>query len=195
MDTTAHTLRTRLVAFVLLVVSPFGLAADRSSPDGTALTIHAVDGADERAVDWAWRRFREGGLGGLPRLEVYVHSSEDPCKGGLGRYRAGRIDLCTNDSSEPYARKFALHEMAHAWTEANVDAETVERFMEVRGLTVWNDGRHPWKERGSEQVAEIIAWGLGEGEIAPLLPDVVDPATLATLYELVTGAAPITSAA
>ena len=31
----------------------------------------------------------------------------------------------------------------------------------------------------TEQVAEIITWGLGEGEIAPLLPEITDPETLA----------------
>ena len=47
----------------------------------------------------------------------------------------------------------------------------------------------------TEQVAEIITWGLGEGEIAPLLPEITDPETLARLYPLLTARDPITPAA
>ena len=52
-----------------------------------------------------------------------------------------------------------------------------------------------WKDRGTEQAAEIVTWGLGEGEIAPLLPEATDRSTLARLYELLTGREPITPAA
>jgi hypothetical protein len=69
----------------------------------------------------------------------------------------------TKDSSEPYARKYALHEIAHAWTETNVAPGILRRFMEIREIGAWNDQRVPWKERGTEQAAEIITWGLGEG--------------------------------
>jgi hypothetical protein len=47
----------------------------------------------------------------------------------------------------------------------------------------------------TEQVADIISWGLGEGEIAPLLPEKTDPETLARLYRLLTAHDPITPAA
>jgi hypothetical protein len=113
----------------------------------------------------------------------------------LGLYLAGRIDLCTEGLLEPYARKFALHEMAHAWTEANLPDEVLDRFLRIRGIATWNDQRLPWRERGAEQAAEIITWGLGEGEIAPVLPTPVDAETLASLYVLLTGRAPITPAA
>jgi hypothetical protein len=67
--------------------------------------------------------------------------------------------------------------------------------MDVLGIASWNDRAEPWMERGTEQSAEIITWGLDEGEIAPLLPTPVDSETLASLYELLTGLAPITPAA
>ena len=85
--------------------------------------------------------------------------------------------------------------MAHAWTEANIDSAILERFMDIRGIATWNDQSFDWKERGTEQAAEIITWGLGEGEIAPLLSTRVDAETLASLYVLLTGHAPITLAA
>jgi hypothetical protein len=85
-----------------------------------------------------------------------------------------RIDPCTEDSSDPCQRKFALHEMAHAWIESNVDAAVMKRFMDVRGIAAWNDRSFDWKDRGTEQAAEIVTWGLGEGQIAPLLPEATD---------------------
>jgi hypothetical protein len=160
-----------------------------------ALTLSGADAVEKRTVDWAMRRFRIGGLEGLPPLEVVLHGSRTPCDGYLGLYLAGRIDLCTEGLLEPYARKFALHEMAHAWTEANLPDEVLVRFLRIRGIATWNDQRLPWKERGAEQAAEIITWGLGEGEIVPLLPEAVDPVSLAQLYELLTGQPPITPAA
>jgi hypothetical protein len=95
------------------------------------------------------------------------------------------------DSSDPYARKFALHEMAHAWTEANVDQAMEARFMRIRGVDAWNDPDLAWKERGIEQAAEIIAWGLGEGEIQPLLPEPPETRELIDAYVLLTGSMPI----
>jgi hypothetical protein len=44
-------------------------------------------------------------------------------------------------------------------------------------------------------VAEIITWGLGEGETAPLLPEITDPETFARLFRLLTARDPITPAA
>ena len=134
------------------------------------------------------------GLRDLPPLEVHLHGSREACNGGLGLYYMNRIDLCTKDSSEPYARKYALHEIAHAWAEANVDPEVMRRFMDVRGVAAWNDKRVPWKERGTEQAAEIITWGLGEGEIEPPLSEPLRVEGAGRLYDLLTGSAPITPA-
>ena len=158
------------------------------------LTIHGATAAEERAIDWSIRRYREAGLEGMPDLEVYLHRSDEDCNGGIGLYLAGRIDLCTKASSEPYQRKFALHEMAHGWIETNVDGAVLDRFMDIRGIAAWNDRSFDWKQRGTEQAAEIVTWGLGEGEIAPLLPEALDAPTLARLYELLTGREPITPA-
>jgi hypothetical protein len=153
--------------------------------------IHGADAVQGRAIDWSIRRYREAGLDGMPDLEVYLHRSHEECNGGLGVYHAGRIDLCTATSSEPYQRKFALHEMAHGWIETNVDGAILHRFMITRGIAAWNDRSYDWKQRGTEQAAEIVTWGLGEGEIAPLLPETTDPETLARLYRLLTARDPI----
>jgi hypothetical protein len=196
MDTATRTLGSRIALFVCLIVAAAILGSQRSAPaEQRPLTIHGATAAEERVIDWSIRRYREAGLDRMPDLDVYLHRSDAECRGGIGYYLSGRIDLCTKDSSEPYQRKFALHEMAHGWIEANVDAATLDRFMDDRGIAAWNDRSFDWKQRGTEQAAEIVTWGLGEGEIAPLLPEALDAPALGRLYEMLTGREPITPAA
>src|SRR6266508_1132638 len=195
MDTATHTISRRIATFLCLLVAATILGGQRPAPAREPLVIHGANATEERAIDWSIRRYREAGLEGMPDLEVYVHRSNEGCGDGIGYDLQGRIDRCTTASSEPYQRKFALHEMAHGWIETNVDGEVLNRFMRIRGIATWNDRSFDWKDRGTEQAAEIVTWGLGEGEIAPLLPDALDAPALARLYELLTGREPITPAA
>jgi hypothetical protein len=195
MDTTTRTWIRRTAATLAIAAAAMTLGATRAAPAPRPLSFIGADATDEAAVDWAVHRFRTAGLGDVPPLEVHLHRPREACDGGLGLYYMNRIDLCTKDSSEPYARKYALHEIAHAWAETNVDPEVMGRFMDVRGVAAWNDKRVPWKERGTEQAAEIITWGLGEGEIEPALSEPLTSKALAGLYELLTGRPPITPAA
>jgi hypothetical protein len=190
MDTATHTHRRRIALVLVLAAAATTFGGQRSAPAREPVVIHGANAAEERVIDWSLRRYREAGLDGMPDLEIYLHRSDEECRDGIGYYLAGRIDLCTKASSEPYQRKHALHEMAHAWTEANIDSAILERFMDIRGIATWNDQSFDWKERGTEQSAEIIAWGLGEG-ISPWLPDQADDHELAALFELLTGQRPI----
>lgn len=74
-----------------------------------------------------------------------------------------------------------------------MDTGLRERFLKLRNLAAWNDFGLPWKERGTEHAAEIIAWGLGEG-VRPLLPLPFDPEELIEGYTLLTGHAPLNRA-
>lgn len=196
MDTATSTRSSRIALILCLAFATATLGGQRSAPaDARPLTMHGADAAEEQAVDWALHRYRLAGLEDMPSLDVYLHRSHEACNEGIGLYHAGRIDLCSEDSSESYQRKFALHEMAHAWIESNVEPAILDRFMQVRGIATWNDRSDDWKDRGTEQAAEIVTWGVGEGEIAPLLPETVDVRTLGGLYELLTGREPITPAA
>jgi hypothetical protein len=190
MDTATHTHRRRIALVLVLAAAATTFGGQRSAPAREPLVIHGANAAEERVIDWSLRRYREAGLDGMPDLEIYLHRSHEECRDGIGYYLAGRIDLCTKAASEPYQRKHALHEMAHAWTEANIDTATLERFMDIRGIAAWNDRSFDWKERGTEQSAEIIAWGLGEG-VSPWLPDEPEDRELADLFELLTGRQPI----
>lgn len=191
MDTATRTRSSKIALFFCLIVSAAIIGSQRPAPARQQpLSVHGATAAEERTIEWALRRYQTGGLEGMPDLEVFLHRSDEACNGGIGLYHAGRIDLCTKDSSEPYQRKHALHEMAHAWTEANIDTDDLERFMDIREIAAWNDRSLDWKERGTEQSAEIIAWGLGEG-VSPWLPEQADDHELADLFELLTGRQPI----
>ena len=196
MDTATSTRSSRIALILCLAFGTATLGNQRPAPaDARPLRIHGANAADEQAVAWARHRYRLADLEGLPDFDVYLHRTREECNGGIGLYFAGRIDLCTKLSSVPYQRKFALHEMAHGWIENNVGGAVLDRFMDIRGIAAWNDRSFDWKQRGTEQAAEIVTWGLGEGEIAPLLPEAVDATHLTRLYELLTGREPITPAA
>lgn len=195
MDTATRTLTRRIALILCLAVAALAFGSQAPAAAPRPLTIAGGTQAEEHAVDWAFHRYGEAGLENLPPLDVRLYRDHGPCNGGLGLSFHGRIELCTKGSSEPYQRKFALHEMAHSWIDANVGGDVLATFMQRQGIDGWNDRTEPWKERGTEQAAEVITWGLGKGEIAPLLPQPLDPATLARLYEMLTGRAPITPAA
>ncbi|MBA3552099.1 MAG: hypothetical protein H0W27_04425 [Actinobacteria bacterium] len=79
--------------------------------------------------------------------------------------------------------------MAHGWAGSNLSSGERARFLELRGLTTWNDHGADWNERGSEHAAEIMSWALGDqgtGINTPSIPDnSIEQLTAA--YELLTG--------
>ncbi|MEO8424814.1 MAG: hypothetical protein ABI595_13000 [Actinomycetota bacterium] len=194
---TKRRIASRFTATSLSIVACVFLLGAWAQPSaaGTHIVIHGGDAAQARSVEWAVGRYRAAGLQGMPELDVYLHTPREACGGYLGTFEQGRIDLCTGESSELYARKFALHELGHAWVKANLSDATRERFLRFRDLAAWNDWSIPWKERGTEQAAEIIVWGIGEGEISPLLPlPIDDDDDLLAAYVMLTGRAPINPA-
>jgi hypothetical protein len=64
-----------------------------------------------------------------------------------------------------------------------------ERFLELRGLRAWNASSDPWRMRGYEQSAEVLACGLGERIITPSIPD-IDFEQLCGAFEFLTGVSP-----
>ncbi|HET7235605.1 MAG TPA: hypothetical protein VFK59_04150, partial [Actinomycetota bacterium] len=118
MHTTTRTWIRRTAIAVSLAAAAIALAAREPAPSrasgadrvpAPALVVVGGEPDDEAAIDWALHRYAAAGLEDMPPLEIHLHPSDEPCDGGLGLHHAGRIDLCTMDSSEPYARKYALH--------------------------------------------------------------------------------------
>jgi hypothetical protein len=54
-----------------------------------------------------------------------------------------------------------LHELAHAWANLNLSDEAKLAFSSFRNVR-WNDHSDPWRERGTEHAAEMIAWALAD---------------------------------
>jgi hypothetical protein len=66
-------------------------------------------------------------------------------------------------------------------------------FLELRGLDVWYDRRVPPHERGAEQAAEVVSWGLMDEMIPIIRIYDAEPADLSTAYDLLVEAPPLWS--
>ena len=128
-------------------------------PETPAQRLVIVGGSEEQreAADWAVAHFADARLE-LPELVIAIHASDEACEGFDGAFRAGeipaRLDVCN-----PH-RLIILHELAHAWDHHTLTDALRQDFMDLRGLSAWNDAGTPWKERGIEDLAEVIVWGL-----------------------------------
>jgi hypothetical protein len=151
------------------VLPPSGAAVEPGVAVGGSVTVLGGSPEQLALVRWGVRRFEDAGLR-LPELEVRFHPDRSDCNGYAGYYRVSGVDLC-GSLVNLMTRRNLLHEMAHAWTEANLGPEERERFLEIRGLSSWNGGAVPWVERGFEQAAEILGWYLGDRVLSVTLPD------------------------
>jgi hypothetical protein len=189
MDTTTRTFTRILLSLGLPLV--LSMAPNERTSHVEFLTqtivVHDATPADMDLLRWVVGRYEAAGLT-LPPLQVYFHASKGGCGGetGLGYYVNGRVDLCTGILINLTVRHTVLHELAHAWTESNLEPDTIARFLDVRGLATWSSWDHPWIERGWEHAAEIIAWGIGERVLMPQVPDTAAE-QLPGLYRLLTG--------
>lgn len=138
-------------------------------------------------VQWAVGRFESERLT-PPRIEIRFHVGLDACRGHLAYYSNGVADEC-REHTDLMAARSLLHEMSHAWLEANMSQAHISRFLKARGLSTWNDPAAPWEERGYEQGAEIMAWALGDQSEGTLMPSIPHNARHEVIeaYELLTG--------
>jgi hypothetical protein len=146
--------------------------------------------AREALLDWAVRRYRAAGLV-LPPVRVAFHAGTDGCRGNVGYQVNGRIDLCVRLAMEGGPERIVLHELAHAWCDEHLTDAARIAFMQSRRLASWNGSTADWRQRGYEQAAEIIAWGLGEGTLHPQIDGVNDPDALAAGFRLLTSVDPL----
>jgi hypothetical protein len=183
---------SRLIILILAAASLAGGVQTEPGPTPVVVShwvrVYGADAEHQRLVRWAFGRYKNAGLR-VPPIDVHFHPDTSGCYGHLGSELAGRVDICVVIVSE-IARDALLHEMGHAWVAQNVSASVRERFMRMRGLTVWNDQSVIWDERGFEHAAETLAWALGHRFLAPGIPD-HDPARLNAAFELLTGGLPL----
>jgi len=186
--------RVTIGAFALMTLATTSptRATEETTPvrilDGVRL--HEPNLQREEMLDWALKRYRAAGLQ-MPAVDVYFHGDSSGCGGYLGYTQDGRVDLCIRLAMEHQPLRIVLHELAHAWAEVELDDETRARFMRLRNLPGWNVTADDWKDRGTEQAAEIIAWGLGDGTGTPQISGNLEPSALADGFLLLTGSQPL----
>lgn len=188
------------IALALLVAIPQVSQPVATTPDPVVIRIVAATAQQAQHAEWALARFEAAGLE-LPPLTIVFHYDYQSCGMREGVLRiAGEnmtIHECQNDPSR--SRRSLLHELAHAWDHmaGSIDADTRTDFLRLRGLQSWDDDDLPWNQRGEEQTAEIISWGLMH-QLA-LIPTSVgdrgaqDILSLTTAFILLTGIRPLFS--
>jgi len=150
--------------------------------------------SDAALVEWALTRFDRAGLV-LPPLVISFHDDRTGCDGNFGLYRSGapaQVDICGFNWHRfvVTAKKTLLHELAHAWTGHALTETARDEFVDLRGLDTWGDDEFPWEEQGSEQAAEIIAWGLMDDDLDLTRLKDASPPALSEAYRYLTGSLP-----
>ena len=128
--------------------------------------------ADESALEWTQDLFFAAGFE-FPMAAIEFHRNEDACGGVRGRAYFTDADytiivICaTHDNpnvEETWRQRTLLHELSHAWVDQNVSTETRSAFTELRGLEEWSSREVNWEHRATEHAAEILMWGLQDGD-------------------------------
>jgi hypothetical protein len=149
---------TRLsLSRTLLAIGLFLFVGPSVDPSSTA----RLTDEQRSLVTFATGRFEAQGLA-LPEVRFVFHDNLFPCDGHKGLYfessrtivTSRTIVMCSMDE------RTMLHELAHAWASRNLTDGDLVAFVEQRGLDSWNDHDDPWERRGTEHVAETLAWAL-----------------------------------
>ena len=170
-----------------------------SAPDMNASAattqVEFVDLSAEHSeiATWAVGLYQEAGLE-LPAITFVYHGDDtDACEGWFGVHEVteGRsvIGICTSRTTRQLENLF-VHELAHAWCAHSLPEERRSDFQELRSCPVWR-GDVPWHERGAEQAAEILMWGLVDRPTGVVTIDDHGCDDLEAGYRALTGDAPL----
>ena len=129
------------------------------------------------------------------------HDSTEPCEGNEGTVRPERgneVWICVTHDNPDAERRMkehvVLHELAHVWAGDRLDDETRADFMEFRGAENWNDRSDDWWNRGTEQAAEVITWGVLDRDPGFQRINDRECPTMLAGFRILTGADPINEA-
>ena len=93
---------------------------------------------------------------GWPITNTEVRYSEDECDGAVGFHTEERghhvVVLCTDTEWT------LIHELGHVWSDLYMSEAQRDEFVGRRGLDSWHEG--DYDDRGTEQAAQLIAFGL-----------------------------------
>jgi hypothetical protein len=176
-----------------------------STPGGQSLEVSNTSPDALALVDWAFARFETADLSEPAVLRIVFGAGTPGCE-DLGGWAVtgegtGEITVCLEESRicrhlvddaafTIAARMCILHELSHLWLSQHVAEPVAEEFMDLSGAQSWRDPDVPWAERGVEQAADTIAWGL-LGETIEILGGPMPPCELLhDGFRILTDAAP-----
>jgi hypothetical protein len=137
-----------------------------AEPD-RSVAVYNGTAATNDYVRWGLQRFADAGLT-LPEVDsvtfVREHSQCPLGRPGYSRYddSGGAIFLCfpPGEADESEAELVLLHELSHVWMHQNVGPGTEQAFMRSVGVARWDDPGDDWDQRGVEQAANTMMFGL-----------------------------------
>ena len=158
--------------------------------DDVEITIDTQDPDQRLMAETAIGRFEEAGFDLPPLVIKFPGSDLELCDGSQGKvfldHDPIEIRMCWSSEF------ILLHELAHVWEAHNVAPAKHEPFMAMRdGVLSWASFDVAWDERGREQAANVIAWGLLEDPypIPRTYPN--DPDSMLEAFRFLTGSEPL----
>lgn len=157
--------RIVLIALMALVMSvpPIGQA----STDAPQFSYESITPKQSETISSALDLFQKANLA-LPDIHFVGHDDRRACHGRDGAARqvgsGAVVNLCFREVG-PVQEWVTLHEIAHVWDYHSLDDERREDFVALRNLEGWREGE--WHERGAENAAEILVWGLMDRPVRP----------------------------
>jgi hypothetical protein len=149
------TFRLVTLSFLFLLGWPMPTSSGASVPLGPI----AVKGtaAQHAQLLEAVQLFESTGME-LPPVLVNWSGDKADCSGANGVFRhsnqSSTIWICSE------FRSTLVHELAHAWTTANLTTEEENAYMDHEGLEYWNNAKADWADRGIEHSANLIRLNL-----------------------------------
>ena len=180
------------------------------------IELHNSGPAYDQLITWAFHRLTTAGLPPPTVATITLDPFDERCAGGRGYadWSTGTTDIlvcadgagvhwgpgpdntgCTQpgciDQAPTKDKHLLLHEIAHAWLHDHLDPATRTEFTTLVNAPSWNDPEDPWKTRGVEWAAEILAWGLND-QPPPALPSIGSPNCdlITDGYQTLTGTPP-----
>jgi len=169
-----------LIVGILLSVTSFD--DRRSTPAEATIIVIPATAEHQATIAEAVAAFEAAGLQ-VPSAKILFSDDKRDCAGHLGLFQPApeqwRITICSELAFVP------VHELAHAWIEANVDKNTQRAYIELRGMASWNSSSDDWNERGVEDAAFVIQQNVTAADLDHLTNEWE---RRAAAYELLVGA-------
>ena len=154
-------------------------------------TFTGLSPAQTSQIEDSLELFEQANLD-LPGIDFIAYDDRTQCnaKDGLTLRHDHRseIRICSKKTG-PWEKRIAIHEIAHAWDHHTLGDAEREAFLSIRRAKGWREGE--WVERGEEQAAEIITWGISDEPIGALWIDEKSCAELLAGYLALTGEQPL----